>query len=165
VVELQRRERQHVDAVLVDQERVLVGAVRAAAVLDDPQPPRRNLLAHAVIEQDHAVGDVFLEPLARELAFAALAGDDGRHALVLEPAEQAPQLRAQQRLVGEAAEERLERVEHHALGADRVDREAQAQEQAFEVVLAGFLDLGALDVHVVDRDLVLGDHLVEVEAE
>src|ERR1051326_2168913 len=94
VVELQRCERQHVDAILVDEERVLVGAVRAAAVLDDAQAARRHLLAHAVVEQDHAVGDVLLEALARELAFAALAGNDGRDALILQPAEQAPQLRA-----------------------------------------------------------------------
>jgi hypothetical protein len=32
-------------------------------------------------------------------------------------------------------------------------------------VLAGLLDLGALDAHVIDRDLVLGDQLLEVEAE
>ncbi len=96
---------------------------------------------HAVVEQDDAVGDVLLEPLARELALAALAGDDRGDALVLQPAKQAAQLRAQERLVGEAAEEGLERVEHHALGADRVDGKPEPQEQALEVVLAGFLDL------------------------
>ena len=55
------------------------------------------------------------------------------------------------RLVREAAEQRLDRVEHDALGADRVDRVAEADEQAFEVVLARLLDLAALDVHVVDQ--------------
>ena len=53
--------------VLVDQERVLVGAVGRAAVLDDPQPPRRDLLVDAVVEHDHAVRDVLLEPLPGEL--------------------------------------------------------------------------------------------------
>ncbi len=53
----------------------------------------------------------------------------------------------------QAAEERLDGVEHHALGADRVDGVAQADEQPFEVVLAGLLDLAALDVHVVDDQL------------
>ena len=47
---------------------------------------------------------------------------------------------------GQAAEERLDGVEHDALGADRVDRVAEADEQALEVVLAGLLDLAALDV-------------------
>jgi hypothetical protein len=165
VVELQRGERQDVNAVLVDEERVLVGAVGAAAILDDAQAPGGHLLGHTVVEQDHAVGDVLLQPLAREASFAALAGDDRGDALVLQPAEEAPQLRAQQRLVGEAAEEGLERVEHHALGAHRVDRHPQPQEQAFEVVFAGLVDLRRLDVNVVDRDFVVGDQLVEVEAE
>ena len=48
-------------------------------------------------------------------------------------------------LVGQPAEQRLDRVEHDALGADRVDRVAQADEQPFEIVLAGLLDLAALD--------------------
>ena len=42
------------------------------------------------------------------------------------------------------------RVQHDALGADRVDGVAEPDEQAFEVVLAGLLDLAALDVDVVD---------------
>ena len=136
---------------LVDQERVLVGAVDGAAVLDDAQPAGRELLGDAVVEQDDAVGDVLLQALAGERALAALAGDDRRDALVLEPAEQAAQLRAEDRGVGQAAEERLERVEHDALGADGVDGVAEADEQPFEVVLAGLLDLAPLDVDVVDR--------------
>jgi hypothetical protein len=63
-----------------------------------------------VVEQDHAVGDVLLQALAREGPFAALAGNDGGNALVLQPAEQSPQLRTQQRLVGEAAEQRLDGI-------------------------------------------------------
>ena len=66
-----------------------------AAVLDDAQPARRDLVDHAVVEQDHAVGDVLLQAVAGERAVAALAGDDGGDALVLEPAEQAAQLGAQ----------------------------------------------------------------------
>ena len=111
--------------LLVDQERVLVGAVRRAAVLHDAQPARGDLVVDPVVEQDHAVGDVLLEALARELALAALAGDDGGDAAVLEPAEQPAQLGAQDRRVREAGEQRLDRVEHDALRADRVDRVAR----------------------------------------
>ena len=68
------------EPVLVDEERVLVGAVRRAAVLDDAQPPGRDLLVDPVVEQDHAVGDVLLEALAGELPVAALAGDHDRDA-------------------------------------------------------------------------------------
>ena len=52
---------------------------------------------------------------------------------------------------GKAVEERLDRVQDHALGADRVDRVLEADEEALEVVLAGLLDLAALDAHVVDE--------------
>ena len=41
------------------------------------------------------------------------------------------------------------------LAPDRVDGVAQADEQPFEVVLAGLLDLAALDVDVVDGELLL----------
>ena len=47
----------------------------------------------------------------------------------------------------------------------RVDGVAQADEQAFEVVLAGLLDLAALDVDVVDQQLLLLGQIVQVEAE
>ena len=80
------------EAVLVDQERVLVGSVRRAPILDHAQAPRRHLLGHPVVEQDHAVRHVFFQSLARERPIAALGGDHGGDALVLEPAEQPAQL-------------------------------------------------------------------------
>jgi hypothetical protein len=67
-------------------------------------------------------------PRPGELPFAALAGDDRRQAAILDPAEQASQLRAQQRWVGETRKQGLDRVEHDALGADAVHREAEADE-------------------------------------
>ena len=165
VLQAQRGDRQDGDAVLVDQEGVLVGAVGGAAVLDDAQPAGRELLGDAVVEHDDAVGDVLLQAVAGERAVAALAGDDRRDPLVLEPAEQPAQLGAQDGGVGQAAEERLEGVEHDALGADRVDGVAQADEEAFEVVLAGLLDLAALDVDVIHQQLVLVGQFFQVEAE
>ena len=68
MIQSQRGDRQHRDAPLVDDERVLVGAVGGAAVLDHAQPPRRDLLVHPMVQQDHAVGDVLFDALARELA-------------------------------------------------------------------------------------------------
>ena len=104
--------------MLVDQEGILVGAVLRAAVLDDPQPPRRDLVVDAVVQEDHAVADVLLQAVAGERLLALLAGDDGRDALVLEPAEQPAQLGAQDRLVGQPGEERLDGVQHDPLGPD-----------------------------------------------
>ena len=155
VVQPQRGDRQHRDAVRADQERILVGAVRRAAVLDDAQPPRGDLVVDAVVQQDHAVGHVLLEAVAGQRVLAALAGDDRGHAAILQPAEQAPQLGAQDGVVRQAGEQRLDRVEHDALGADRVDRMAEADEEALEVVLAGLLDLAALDADEVERELLL----------
>ena len=63
VHQLKRRDRQHRNPALVDQERILVRAVARAAILHDPQAPRRDLVIDPVVEKDHAVGDVLFEPL------------------------------------------------------------------------------------------------------
>ena len=47
----------------------------------------------------------------------------------------------------------------------RVDGVAQADEQAFQVVLAGFLDLAALDADEIEHDLFLLLQLVQVKAQ
>ena len=90
---------------------------------------------------------------------------DRRNLLVLEPAEQPPQLRAEDRGVVQPAKEGLDRVQHNALGADRINGVAQPDEEAFEVILAGLLDLAPLDVDVVHQEFVLADQLLQVEAE
>ncbi len=81
--------------VVADQEGKFVGAVQRAAVFDHPQVPRGDLVVDPVVEQDDAVGHVFLQPVAGELLAAALGRDDGGDALVLEPAEEPAQLGAQ----------------------------------------------------------------------
>ena len=70
VPQAQRGDRQDGDAVLVDQERAFVGAVAGAAVLDDPQPPGGDLLRDAMIQDDHAIGDIFFQPVPGERAVA-----------------------------------------------------------------------------------------------
>ena len=84
---------------------------------------------------------------------------------VAQPAEQAPQLGAQDAGVLEAAKQGFDGVEHHALGADLLDGVFEPHEQALEIVFAGFLDLAAIDVDVVDDELLLRDQRVEVVAE
>ena len=165
VTEARRGDGQDGDALLVDEEGVFVGAVRRAAILDDAQPARGDLVDDPVVEQDDAVGDVFLEPVPRELPLAALGRDHGRDAALLEPAEQAAQLGAQDRGVVEAREQRLDRVEHDALRPDLLDGVVEPDEQALEIVIAGFLDLAALDAHVVDDELLVGDQARHVVAE
>ena len=136
-----------------------------AAIFDDAQTPRRKLIVDAVVEQDHAVGDVFLQAITRQRAFAALSGDDRRDALRLEPLEQPAQFGAQQLFVFQAAEQRLDGVDNDTFGADRVDGKAEPDEKTFEIIFAGLRDLGALDLDMVDGELLLGDQLLDVVVE
>src|SRR5262249_15428838 len=165
VLERERRDREHADPVFVDEERILVRPMDRATALDDAQASRGNLVDDAMVEQDDAVRDVLFEVVARQGALAALARDDRGDPLLLEPAEQAPQLRAHHRHVEEVAEEHLDRVEDDALGADRVDGMPQADEESVQVVLARLLDLAPLDADVIDDELLLAHQLVQAEAE
>src|SRR6266849_2787563 len=61
VRQCQRGDGQHRDAIVVDHVRVFIGAVGSAPVLDDAQPPGGNLLVDPMVQQDHAIGDVFFE--------------------------------------------------------------------------------------------------------
>ena len=131
-----RSDRQHGDAVLVDQERVFVGAVRGAAILDDPQSPRGNILRDAMVQEDHAVGDVFFQAMARQRTGSPLPRDDRGDPFVFEPAEQPPQFGPDNPRIGESAKEGFQGVEHDPLGADRIDGQPEPDEQAFQVVFA-----------------------------
>ena len=119
----------------------------------------------AVIEQNHGVGDVLLESLPGEETLAALASNDGGDALLLQPAEQPSQFGPEDGVVLQPREQGLDGIEDHALGADAADRKPEPDEQPFEIVLAGFLDLAALHAHVVDRQLFRLDQRAKVEAE
>src|SRR5262245_21580196 len=165
MVEAEGRDGQDAEAVRADEERILVRAVLRAAVLHDPQMPRGDLIVDPMIEQENAVGDVLLQSVARQGLGAALSRDDRRHALDLQPAEEAAELGAQDRLVAQPGEQRLERIEHDAPGADGVDGMVQPDEEAFEIVLAGFLDLPALDHDVIEKDLPATDQVLKVESE
>ena len=91
VLQRHRGHRQHADAVGIDEERVLVGAVVRTAVLDDTQAARRDLIVDAMVEQDHRVRHVLLEALPGQQAFATLARDHGGDAPVFQPPEQPTQ--------------------------------------------------------------------------
>ena len=166
VLQLQRGDRQDRDAAPIDEERVLVGAVGRAAVLDDPQPARRDLLVDAVVEQDDAVGDVLLEALAGQRVHAALAGDHRGDAALLEPGEQAAQFGAQHRRVGQAGEERLDRVEDDPPRADGVaardPRRMNSPSRSYSPV-SSISD--ALDPDVLERQPLAPDQIGQVVAE
>ncbi len=84
------------DPGFADQEGVLVRSVERASVLQDSQPPGGGLLDHSMVENDHAVRDVFLDPVAGE-AFRLHARPviTAVTCRVLEPSEQATELGAE----------------------------------------------------------------------
>ena len=120
-----RRDREDRDAVAADQERVFVSAVDAAPVLDDPQPPGRDLVRDPVVEGDDTVRDILFEPVLGDGPVPALARDNGGDAPVLEPEEEPAQLRPEDGLVREAGEDGLEGIDGDTLCADLVDHRAE----------------------------------------
>ena len=77
VLQLQRCDREHRDAIAVDQERILVGAVAGPAILHHAQPARGNLIDDAMIERDDAIRHVFFQTLAGQRLVALFTRDDG----------------------------------------------------------------------------------------
>ena len=165
MIELQRRDRQHREPLLADEEGVFVGAVGSTAILHHPQSPGGNLLGYALIEDDHAISHVLLEPVACDRGIAFLAGDDGRHAAILQPAKEPAQFRAQDGVIWQPGEECLDRVEHYALRTDGIDCVPKPDEEPLKIVLARFLDLAALDMDVIEQDHFLSCKLLQIEAE
>ncbi len=152
--------------MLVDEERILVRAVCGASVFDDAQTAGGDFLAGPMVNEDDAIGDKLLDAVPRQLVGAvALGRDDRGQPSLFEPAEQAPDFRAKNAGVRQLGEERFNRVEDDALGADLLAGVRDADEEAVEIVFAGFRHLGSRDVDVVEEQLLLGDELRQVEAE
>jgi hypothetical protein len=165
VLEPQRGNRQNADAFGADEEWIFVRSVVGAAVLHYSQAARRHLVVDAVVEQDHGIRHVLLEPLPRQEALAALARNHGGHPLVLQPPEQPPQLGPEDAVIRQAREQGLDRVEDDPFRSYRPNRVVEPDKQPFEIVLAGLLDLAALDAIVVDRKLPRLNQLRQIEAQ
>ncbi len=165
MIQPQRRDGQHADALVTDEKWKFVGAVHCAAIFHHAQIPRGNLLGDPMVEQDDAVGHIFLQPVARQLFAPAFGRDDGGHALVLEPAEEPAQLGAQDGLVAQAGEQRFQRVQHHAPGADGINRVIEPDKQPFQVILAALVDFTRLDVNVVEHNFFAPDQARQIKSE
>ena len=118
-----------------------------------------------MVEKDDAVGHVLLQPVARQLFAPALRRDDRGHTFVLEPAKEPAQLAAQDALVGQAGEERLQRVQHHPLGPDGINRVVEPDKQPFQVILSAFLDFAALDMDVIKHNFLAPDQPRQIKTE
>ena len=72
---------------------------------------------------------------------------------------------AQDGLVGQAGEQYFQRVQHHALGTDGINRVTQPDEQPFQIILAALLDFAALDVDVINDDFFAPDQARQIKSE
>ena len=118
-----------------------------------------------MIEDDDAVRYIFFDAVAGERSVASLGGDHGGDATLFEPAEQAPQLGAKNRRVGEYAEQGFDRVDHDPFGANGVDRGAESQKESIEIPITGFFDLAANHLDVIDHELAFSFGAGKVEPE
>ena len=160
-----RSDRHHRDAVLINQKRVFVGAVRGTAVFDYPQAAQADLITEPAVEHDDAVAHILLQPLPRQRLGSAFAGDDGGHSLLLEPAKEATDFGAQDRGIGQGGKKRFDGIERHAFGADRVDGMPQPDEDPFQVEFTCLRDLAALEMDVVQDQLLAPDQARQIKSD
>lgn len=160
-----RGDRHHREAVAVKDERAFVAVVGRAAILDDAQAARGDLVINAVVEGDDTIGDIFLEPMAGDGVLAAFGGDDGGDAFVLEPVQQAAEFAAQDAQVGEGGEQVFDGIEGDAARTDGVDGRAQAQKDALQVEFSGLDQLAGVKVQMQDAQAVFLLESRQVEAE
>ena len=148
-----------------DQERVLVGSVRRPAILDYPQTAGGDLLVHPVVENDHAVRYVLLDPVPGERVAGPLAGHHGGDGTVLEPPEQPAQLRPHDGLARERAEQPFNGVEHDPLGPDALDGVVDQGEQRLKVELPRLDDFRGIRPEGMHHEQPVPLQPVEVESE
>ena len=85
----QRGNRQHGEAIVVDHVGVFIGPVGASPVLDDSQAAGGDLFVDPMVQHDHAIGEVFFEPVTGQRAVvSALRRNDRRKVVVVEPTEE-----------------------------------------------------------------------------
>lgn len=118
-----------------------------------------------MVEHDHTVGDVLLDPVASQSVLTSLRGHDGRNALLLEPAEQPAELRPDDRVGRKGAEQHLDSVQDNSLGSDALDRVRQEQKQRLEVEFPVLDDLRRVHVEGVHDEHPTALQPVEIEAQ
>ena len=64
--------------------------MRSSTIFDNAQPPCRNLIVDAMIQENDAIGYVFFQTLSGKRAVASLTRADGCYALILQPVKEAP---------------------------------------------------------------------------
>ena len=118
-----------------------------------------------MIQHNHTIGYIFLQTIPGHSAIAALGSDDRGHVPVFKPAKEAAYFCTQDSLIGEAGEQRFQRVEHHTLSADQINGVLQTDEQALQVILPSFLDFAALHMNIVEKKFFPCGEVLKVETQ
>src|SRR6202790_4056466 len=103
-----------------------------------------------MVQDDHAVGDELLDAVPGQFVWPVpLGGNDRGQSFLLEPVEQAADFGAQDTWVWQIAEERFNGVQDDSPRPDPLGCIGNSNEEALEVILAGFPKLASRDGHVV----------------
>jgi hypothetical protein len=102
---------------------------------------RKRRVLISLIEHDHAVTDVLVQPVAGQRGVAGLRCDNRGDPQLFEPGEQPAQLPPQDQFVGQAGQEGAEAVEGNTLGSDRLDCGLEVDKKAIQIELPRCHDL------------------------
>src|SRR3569623_483579 len=105
MIQTERRERKDANPVFIDQEWILIRRVGCAAVLNDPETPRRELVADAMIQVQDAIREVLFRPMPGKGAVALLPGNHGRYSFRVEPSKEPPKLTPNDMLILKCTEQ------------------------------------------------------------
>src|SRR5471030_1152924 len=92
-----------------------------APIFNDANSTGGNLLSDSVVQENDAIGNIFLKAMTRKRATPKLAGHDCGDLFRLEPTEKSFYLQAENACVCDAREERLDRIQNNAFGANGVN--------------------------------------------
>ena len=73
MVQSHGRRRKNRDAILGDKEGILISPMNRTAVFHHAQPAGGNLFRDPMIEQNHAIGDIFFQAMPGQSACASLS--------------------------------------------------------------------------------------------
>ena len=110
-------------------------------ILDDSQSSCRDLLNDAMVERNHAVGHIVLQAMSRGCTLASLGRNDRRRSQILASAEEPPKFGTQDQFIRQRGEQGCDRIQYDPLRLDAIDGVTKTDEESFQIVLAGLLDL------------------------
>src|SRR5476649_623180 len=92
-----------------------------APIFNDTNSTGGNLFPDSVVQENDAIGNIFLKAMTGIRAMPKLAGHDGGNLFRLEPSEKSFYLQAENACVCDAREERLDRIQNNTFGTNGVN--------------------------------------------